>query len=134
MQLMVARFHVPLMTSYVDEIDVFDMIVQLTEKIDHYRRLNFDLISDKLSATVLGQLSFADGMRIHSYSEVASFEACHSERSVFRRRSQQLSVFGFSRNESIQQYKSQTASSAARAIYEHVEYERHTYAGRYFVD
>ena len=43
MQYTVARFHVPLITSYVDEMDVFDMIAQLTEKVNHYRRLNFDL-------------------------------------------------------------------------------------------
>jgi len=44
MQYMAARVHVPLMTSYVDETDVCDMIEQLTEKIEHYRRLNFDWI------------------------------------------------------------------------------------------
>jgi len=33
---MTARFDIPLMTSYVDESDLCDMIAQLTEKINHF--------------------------------------------------------------------------------------------------
>ena len=40
MQYTTARFVIPLLTSYVDESDLCDMIAQLTEKIDHFRCLN----------------------------------------------------------------------------------------------
>ena len=42
LQYTVARFHVPLMTSCVDETNVCDMVAQLMEKINHYRHLNVD--------------------------------------------------------------------------------------------